>query len=430
MTRTRTAIAVAAGVALLVVAPGANAAQAKKAPSLGPIEAVFLGTDVKATQYTASLTLVPGNLKPTFSWHLTPPADDPTCNNFRSLSSNHENPNMAIWHHADVSESPADGCHHKDPQHLGTVYVDVTVPFQGDQGRPWICHASYFGSLSGKGDDPGPGGCTIEAPAKHAVVSLGLTVKEQADIDIAYYQDCIDTYTAEAVGFGLGAAVPVVGPLSGTAGAVATATAWNCDRWKKQAEKRKKDPPDPNYLAVAPPARVSVPLVRLTSPALSAALNALTANGARSTAVNDALATAINRASTAARAKNASAKTLQLKAAGKDALQLASLETVRGGLRKALIAAARAAKLNTLTLTPAQFAHAVTQPLPKVVLDELSRLHAGSAGVADLRAALKNAKVPSAPVSLLAGLADGRVAAAEKKDAAALRAFAKSVGVH
>ena len=416
--------------ALLLAATGANAAGAKKAPTISAITGTFLGTDAKATQYSVTLTLAPGNLKPTFSWHLTPPADDPTCNNFRALTSNHENPNQAIWHHADVSESAADGCHHKDPQHLGTVSVDVTVPFQGDQGRPWLCHASYFGSLTNVGDDPGPAGCTIEAPAKHAVVSLGLTVKERADIDIAYYQDCVDTYTKEAVAFGLGAAVPVVGPLSGAAGAVATATAWQCDQWRKEAEKRKKDPPDERYTIVAPPAKVTVPVVAAITPALSAALTALTRNTARSTAANDALATAINRASTAAKAKNTAAKTLQLKAAGKDALTVAALEQARAGLRKALISAARAAKLNTVTLSPSQLANATTQPLPKSVRAELTKLHAGSAGVADLTAALKHGKVPSAPVSLLAGLADGRVAAAERNDAAALRAYAKSVGVH
>jgi hypothetical protein len=415
---------------LLVAGGGANASGMKKAPTISAITATFLGTEAKATQYSVSVTTVPGNGTPTFSWRLKPPADDPTCDNFKALTSNHDNPNQSIWHHADVSEIPADGCHHKDPFHQGTVYVDVTIPITGDT-RPWVCHASYFGTLTGVGDDPGPAGCTVEAPRAQPVVALPLTVKERADIDIAYYQDCVDTYTKEAVGFGLATAVPgPQAPLFGAAGAVATATAWQCDEWRKEAEKRKKDPPDEHYTVVAPPAKVVVPTVAGITPALTSAVTALTRNVARSTAVNDALATAINRASTAAKAKNTAAKTLQLKAAGKYSLALAALEQARAGLRKALIAAARASKLNTLTLSPSQLTNASSQPLPKTVLAELAKLHAGSAGVAAFSAALKQGKVPSAPVSLLAGLADGRVAAAEAKDAAALRAYAKSVGVH
>jgi len=256
-------------------------------------------------------------------------------------------------------------------------------------------------------------------------------VKEQADIDIAFYQDCIDTYTAEAVFFGLGAAAPVVGPLSGAAGAVATLSAWNCDRWKKQAEKRKKDPADPHFLVVAKPAAVEALEVKSISPELTKALSALQQNASRSDAVNNAMLTAINRAQGAQKAHNAKAEATQLKAAGKNALLLAKLDLVRAGLRRAVVKAARDAKLNTLVLTPAQIQSAkASGKLPKAVLVELAKLHAGSAGVADLTAALKSGGVPSAPVSLLAGLADGRVTAAETKEAAALRAFAKSVGVH
>jgi hypothetical protein len=110
---------------------------------------------------------------------------------------------------------------------------------------------------------------------------------------------------------------------------------------------------------------------------------------------------------------------------------LAQLDLARAALRKAIIAAARAAKLNTLLLTPARIQSATQAgSLPKSVLAQLAKLHAGTAGVADFTAALKAGPTPTAPVSLLAGLADGRVTAAEKKEAAALRAYAASVGVH
>jgi hypothetical protein len=120
----------------LPITPGAPTAT-PPAPKLSPISAVFDPAQ-RATFYVISVRAT-GQGTPNYSWHLSPPKDNPDCNKFGSIAGA---PERAIWHHAD-----SDGCSHTGTQHLGTVTVTVTT-------RAWECKASFFGTLTHSGSPP------------------------------------------------------------------------------------------------------------------------------------------------------------------------------------------------------------------------------------------------------------------------------------
>ena len=105
-----------------------------QAPRLAPVKAVFSEAQ-RATFYTIAVS-VPGNGATTYTWRLSPPNGNPTCNKFHPVIGK---PNEAVWHHADT-----DGCAHNGIQHLGTVHVTVTT-------SAWRCTASFFGTLTHTG---------------------------------------------------------------------------------------------------------------------------------------------------------------------------------------------------------------------------------------------------------------------------------------
>jgi hypothetical protein len=115
--------------------------------------------DEFATHYTVVNTGDPnGSLdlaNATYDWTLTPPANDPTCNNHGVTTGT---TSEFIWHHGDVQQpGHDDGCHHDGlgaNGHQGTVAVQV-------RDSKWVCTASYLGTQAPDGSPVGnaPGSC-------------------------------------------------------------------------------------------------------------------------------------------------------------------------------------------------------------------------------------------------------------------------------
>jgi hypothetical protein len=107
------------------------------APTVSPLRSTFNAVQ-KATFYVISVTAAHQGTT-LYSWHLTPPKNDPGCNKFGTVIGA---PNRAVWHHA-----ATDGCTHAGAQQLGTVTVTVTT-------RYWQCTESFVGSLTSSGSPP------------------------------------------------------------------------------------------------------------------------------------------------------------------------------------------------------------------------------------------------------------------------------------
>ena len=104
------------------------------APKVSPVQAVFVETQ-RATFYAVAVA-APGQGPVSYAWRLTPPKDNPGCNNFAPVP---DSPSKSVWHHADT-----DGCAHTGFQHNGTVTVVVTT-------TAWRCVATFFGTLTKSG---------------------------------------------------------------------------------------------------------------------------------------------------------------------------------------------------------------------------------------------------------------------------------------
>ncbi len=105
------------------------------APKVSSVQAIF-DPSLRATFYTVNVSEQGGG-SPSYSWKLTPPKGDPTCNKFSTVK-----PNESVWHHADT-----DGCNHAlmgPAGHLGTVTVLVENTF-------WKCTATFFGTNTTSG---------------------------------------------------------------------------------------------------------------------------------------------------------------------------------------------------------------------------------------------------------------------------------------
>jgi hypothetical protein len=88
-----------------------------------------------ATSYTVAVSAT-GQVEPTYAWKLTPPADEPDCDEFGPVPGE---PERAVWRH-----SAADGCTRAGSDHDGTVTVVVTTD-------AWECTASFTGSGTATG---------------------------------------------------------------------------------------------------------------------------------------------------------------------------------------------------------------------------------------------------------------------------------------
>ena len=103
-------------------------------PSLLPVKAVFSEAQ-RATFYTVGIQQG-GEPVVSYTWSLTTPPGNPTCNKFAPVPGN---PSEAVWHHAGT-----DGCTHNGIQHDGTVHVTV-------RSAHWSCTESFFGTLTRTG---------------------------------------------------------------------------------------------------------------------------------------------------------------------------------------------------------------------------------------------------------------------------------------
>jgi hypothetical protein len=107
------------------------------APAVSPVHAEFKPLDF-ATYYAVSATAERQGT-PTYTWSLSPPKGNASCNRFGPVPGK---PNQAVWHHADT-----DGCNHAlmGPYgHTGTVTVIVKT-------SDWECTATFFGTITRSG---------------------------------------------------------------------------------------------------------------------------------------------------------------------------------------------------------------------------------------------------------------------------------------
>jgi hypothetical protein len=103
-------------------------------PTLSPVTALF-NPVLRETVYSVTVTAKRQGSS-AFSWRLTTPPGNPTCNKFAPVAGH---PNQAVWHHADT-----DGCTHIGIQHDVWIYATVTTD-------AWVCTQKFFGTLSHTG---------------------------------------------------------------------------------------------------------------------------------------------------------------------------------------------------------------------------------------------------------------------------------------
>jgi hypothetical protein len=115
-------------------APTTTTAAIGPKPSMLPVSAVF-DPNRRATFYTVGVEQG-GEPVVTYTWSLTTPPGNPTCDKFASVPGK---PFEAIWHHANT-----DGCTHNGIQHDGTVHVTALTAH-------WACKESFFGTLTREG---------------------------------------------------------------------------------------------------------------------------------------------------------------------------------------------------------------------------------------------------------------------------------------
>jgi len=406
------AVAIAALAASASRVHAAPAQARKDAPTLSRISAVF-DEGAKATYYTATLT-PPGSAgivgSPKFAWSLVPPPDDPGCKKFSQMPGK---AGESVWYHAQE-----DGCSHLSFMHNGTVSVQVTVTLSNDN-RPWVCNASYFGTLTGQGSDESL--CTIEAPATHAVARPPVNQKEQMQILADLFDECAEAETAIAA-VSAAAALPT-GGVSAVPGVVAGGAAVGCTILARVAKRKVADPPDRNFLVIPTARATAVPqlVVSGNMPYLvAAAFNALSDNITATEGYTDAFVTSINRASGAHAAGNAKAQSAQELAAMIDAEAIAKLDDQRPAMRAALRDALTSAGVH-VSYTVAQLRAAQQKSLPASLISALSQSKFPAAIIAQLHAQLKKAKLTAA--SFPADVASAEVVKADRQDAAVMRAY-------
>jgi len=395
----------------------------KLPPILSGIHAFFDET-ARATFYTVTFSYPSGAIntsEPTFIWHLEPPKDDKACNKFQMSASTSE---AAVWFHS----SDTDGCAHKTPFHQGVVSLKVTVTLSNDS-RPWICNASYFGTLTGDGDEAL---CTIEAGALVAVARPPKDIKQAwrdaavafGEMEAAYK---ITGNTAALIAL-IPPATAVAAPLAAVIKLVGEGSSY---AMKVLSEHKAKDPADPNFEAVAKvtlPSRIPhIPAKSGLSTELIQAANALAMNVAKTKAQTQAFVTSINRMSGAYVAKNAAAKTMQEHAAAAFALAIAKLDDERPALRLSFDQALVAAGVNTFFLTSEAFnsvqASVAELGLPVDFVTQLRNSGLTAKEVATFQEDIMTAKSPDGYIIYPYALTNSAIAA-DLADANLMRTYA------
>ena len=173
---------------------------------------------------------------------------------------------------------------------------------------------------------------------------------------------------------GLAVSAPVSAPVAGAAGL--TWAYGKVDAGNKEEVADSDDPPDLHYATVARPRSVTLPTLPALPGTVAGPIRALLTNGLRATAIDQALSTSVNRASTATLEGDQGALQQQRKAIARYFGQLASLTLQAIKLEKRLAGALRRAHIDTAKITPkeahaahrARYAH--SQP-PRFVLQLL-----------------------------------------------------------
>jgi hypothetical protein len=110
----------------------------------------------RATHYTVVNTSQPGSVNldgASYFWKLTPPGNDPNCNNHGNLTGTGKE---FVWHHGNVGDPISDdGCNH-DGNTLGPTGHQGTVTVQVEDAS-WSCTASYTGTQRADGNASGDG---------------------------------------------------------------------------------------------------------------------------------------------------------------------------------------------------------------------------------------------------------------------------------
>ncbi|MFI3157747.1 MAG: hypothetical protein QX199_16500 [Methylococcaceae bacterium] len=396
----------------------------KSPPILSGIHAVFDET-ARATFYTVTFSYPSGAIntsEPTFTWQLEAPKDDKACNKFQTSASTSE---AAVWFHS----SDTDGCTHKTLFHQGVVSLKVTVTLSNDS-RPWICNASYFGTLTGDGDEAL---CTIEAGALVAVARPPKDMKQAWRDAAAAFGEMEAAYKITGNTAALIALIPpataVAGPLAVVIKLVGEGSSY---AMKTLSEHKAKDPADPNFEKIA---KVTLPSRILRIPAKSGlpavviqASNALAMNVAHTQAQTQAFVTSINRMSGAYVAKNAAAQAMQEHAAAAFALAIAKLDDERPALRLSFDEALVAAGVNSFFLTPEEFssvqASVAELGLPADFVAQLRNSGLTAKEVAKFQEAIVTAKPPSDSITLYPYSLTSSAIAADLADANLMRTYA------
>jgi hypothetical protein len=426
-------------------------------PTLKPIVAEF-SEQARATSYLEDATDVasPKKLKLSYAWTQTPPADDPTCNEFAVTPGQ---PNRAVWAHSDDN-----GCHHNGIQHEGDVTVVVS-------DGSFSCTATYHGTLSGTGPVPAP--CTdLRPPTSSAHTTTGPTliprlVNPVEDPTLLYKRvmgelskeniqiakdgglfsflpswhkyilkgtaglkekDTFVEVILDKVGLskrGLGTAafkkgfalISIVGDVS----AITFDLAALYQGWQAA------DPPRSDFgvLAVAKGPHMSLPasVTANAPPAAVQAANALLANAAQLKSANAALLTTFERVQGAFKAGNAAAEAKQAKRGAQLADQAAALMLAQAPLRARLVAATRS--FGAPFTMPPDLVAGVSAGRTVLVPEIASAFRQAGLTPKQIALAKKQLLAPAKGSFVFPDfLATPQAAAADRKGAEALRGFA------
>jgi hypothetical protein len=424
-------------------APEATTARAAAAQYVGPtiseIEATFDEAD-RSTRYAVEVNYAKEDGEPLFTWGLTPPKDDPACSLLRLAEQRGTirdggggrliARSTATWHHGDE-------CTHKGFQHYGWVDVLVSVHHKEKYGEFNLqCSAQYFGTLSGSGQSGDRQEATCDKsvpPQKKIPGKVPIDFKYNAQLEVAYHADLIDTYTVEGVVFTLCAVAPIPATqiACGIAGGISAGLVYILTKEKEAWEKILKDPPDRNFRVVAKPVPVKIPPLGPEdglTPATAQAFNALAKASARTLSLDEALMTAINRQLGANRAHDKKAQRMQERAAARYARQLTAalkgLAPLRANLRAAI-----AAEAVDLTVTPKDFADAQQQlsasVFPERMATTLKKLGMTEAEIAQLKQRVQQRRPPGHALVFPAMIDNPGLARVEGASAAALLRYAR-----
>lgn len=410
----------AAASGLLFVLGGTAATDAPAAddrPSLSPIQATFV-ENLKATRYVVNLDdpgAGPETPLPNWEWDLTPPADDPGCDELEIPVSSARSSSVT-WYHADEN-----GCKHVGTEHFGRI--DVVVRTRG-----WTCDATIVGTSTHVGPEPNqcfkPTPPAPPPPASSSAPSIrDLEKKQWRDTSVATTAIGV-TFAGMALGCAL--APEPASKVVAVLGFIAAGAYYAVGVY---AFYKSEDPPDKNYKRLARLVIPKLPAVKTGSGATTAeaaAANALLSTIARISANDAAFIASFERAQGAYAARDGTWDRRQSRAAASFARAEARLFDTMPGLETALGRAVQQASVSPLTQADARRAldHGAKQGLPASFTATAAKLGVDAAAMRAFAKRLSRAKpgVIAGPVA--PKFAAPAAAAADRAAARLLRTLA------